>query len=116
GKTTASARAAGAQERKVVTVLFCDFVGFTPDVGRSDPEEVLARSRPYLAKAREVISRYEGRVEKSIGDALVAVFGVPRVHEDDPERAVRAGLAIIEAATQLNEEKRLGVQARVGIE
>jgi class 3 adenylate cyclase len=80
------------EERKVVTVLFCDLVGFTAASDAADPEDVRARIRPYHARLRQEIERFEGTVEKFIGDAVMAVFGAPVAHEDDAERAVRAGL------------------------
>jgi len=85
------------EERKVVSVLFCDLVGFTTASEVADPEDVRARLQPYHGRAREEIERYGGTVEKFIGDAVMAVFGAPQAHEDDAERAVRAGLRILEA-------------------
>src|SRR5438046_8837443 len=81
-----------AEERKTVTVLFCDLVGFTAASDRADPEDVRARTRPYHARLRREVERVGGTVEKFIGDAVMAVFGAPMAHEDDAERAVRAGL------------------------
>ena len=69
-----------------------------------DPEDVLALLEPYYGRLRNELERYGGTVEKYIGDAVVAVFGAPVAHEDDPERAVRAALAILEAIDELNEE------------
>src|SRR5207253_171068 len=86
-----------AEERKVVTVLFCDLVGFTSASDRADPEDVRARLRPYHSMLKREIERYGGTVEKFIGDAVMAVFGAPVAHEDDAERAVRAALRITEA-------------------
>src|SRR5688572_9419130 len=104
------------EERKVVTVLFCDLVGFTAASEAADPEDVRARIRPYHALLRQEIERYGGTVEKFIGDAVMAVFGAPAVHEDDAERAIRAGLRVLEAIEELNaEDDRLALQARVGI-
>jgi class 3 adenylate cyclase len=104
------------EERKVVTVLFCDLVGFTAASEAADPEDVRARIRPYHARLRTEIERYGGTVEKFIGDAVMAVFGAPVAHEDDAERAVRAGLRILEAIGELNEaESALSLQVRVGI-
>src|SRR5262249_10880476 len=104
------------EERKVVSVLFCDLVGFTAASDASDPEDVRARLRPYHARLRREIELYEGTVEKFIGDAVMAVFGAPVAHEDDPERAVRAGLRILEAIAELNEEAPgLALQVRIGI-
>src|SRR3990172_1614161 len=94
-------------ERKVVSVLFCDLVGFTSRSETADPEDVLATVRPYHALLRTEIESYGGTVEKFIGDAVMAVFGAPVAHEDDAERAVRAGLRILETLETLNEEQGL---------
>src|SRR2546421_1705899 len=85
------------RERKVVTVLFADLVGFTSRAEALDPEDVEAILRPYHERLRTELERHGGSVEKFIGDAVMAVFGAPVVHEDDPERAVRAALAIRDA-------------------
>ncbi|HET7856247.1 MAG TPA: AAA family ATPase [Gaiellaceae bacterium] len=82
------------EERKVVTVLFADLVGFTSRAERMDPEDVRALVSPYYAHVRGELERYGGTVEKFIGDAVMALFGAPVAHEDDPERAVRAALRI----------------------
>jgi class 3 adenylate cyclase/tetratricopeptide (TPR) repeat protein len=104
------------EERKVVTVLFCDLVGFTAASEAADPEDVRSRIRPYHARLRQEIERFGGTVEKFIGDAVMAVFGAPVAHEDDTERAVRAGLTILEAIAELNEtDPGLRLQVRVGI-
>ena len=100
---------AGAKERKVVTVLFCDLVGFTAASESADPEEVEARIAPYHARTRERLEAYGGTVEKFIGDAVMAVFGAPAAHEDDPERAVRAALALLEEVEELDLSVRIGV-------
>jgi class 3 adenylate cyclase/tetratricopeptide (TPR) repeat protein len=106
-----------AEERKTVTVLFCDLVGFTAASDQADPEDVRARIRPYHARLRQVVEGFAGTVEKFIGDAVMAVFGAPLAHEDDPERAVRAGLRILEAIADLNEaDAALGLAVRVGVE
>jgi len=103
-------------ERKVVTVLFCDLVGFTATSEAADPEDVRSRIRPYHARLRQEIEHYGGTVEKFIGDAVMAVFGAPVAHEDDAERAVHAGLRILEAIDELNaEDPGLSLQVRVGI-
>jgi len=83
-----------AQERKVVTVLFADLVGFTSTAERLDPEDVADILRPYHERLRYELERWGGTVEKFIGDAVMALFGAPVTREDDPERAVRAALAI----------------------
>lgn len=105
GTALAEATPTRGEERKIVSVLFADLVGFTAASDRADPEEVLATLRPYHALLRTEIERYGGTVEKFIGDAVMAVFGAPVAHEDDAERAVRAGLRIIEALAQLNSER-----------
>jgi class 3 adenylate cyclase len=78
------------RERKLVTVVFVDLVGFTARAEELDPEDVEAILRPYHERLRSELERHGGMVEKFIGDAVVAVFGAPQVHEDDAERAVRA--------------------------
>ncbi len=104
------------EERKIVSVLFCDLVGFTAASEQQDPEDVRARIRPYHASLRQEIERYGGTVEKFVGDAVMAAFGAPAAHEDDAERAVRAGLRILEAIAELNEaDPGLSLQVRVGI-
>ena len=90
------------EERKVVTVLFTDLVGFTGRSERLDPEDVRATLSPYYTRLRNEIERHGGTVEKFIGDAVMAVFGAPAAHEDDPERAVRAALAIRDAVDDLD--------------
>jgi class 3 adenylate cyclase/tetratricopeptide (TPR) repeat protein len=93
------------EERKVVTVLFADLVGFTARAEQLDPEDVRALLRPYHERARSELERFGGTVEKFIGDAVMAVFGAPVAHEDDPERAVRAALALRDAIAELNESE-----------
>ncbi len=112
----AAAKVQGSRERKVVSVLFCDLVGFTAASESSDPEEVQARVAPYHRTVRDRIEVFGGTVEKFIGDAVMAVFGAPVAREDDPERAVRAGLAILGALRDLNEsDPALGLSVRVGV-
>jgi class 3 adenylate cyclase/tetratricopeptide (TPR) repeat protein len=111
-----TAPAAPREERKVVSVLFCDLVGFTAASEHADPEDVRARLRPYHAQLQQVIESHGGTVEKFVGDAVMAVFGAPVAHEDDAERAVRAGLRILEAIEELNrDDEKLQLQVRVGI-
>jgi DNA-binding SARP family transcriptional activator len=99
------------RERKLVTVLFCDLVGFTARSETLDPEDVQALLHPYFAKVRAELERFGGTVEKFIGDAVMAVFGAPTAHEDDPERAVRAALAIRDA---LADELELRIAVNTG--
>src|SRR5579884_1443897 len=82
------------EERKVVTVLFADLVGFTSQAEQLDPEEVRAVLAPYWERLRAELEQRGGTVEKFIGDAVMALFGAPVAHEDDPLRAVGAALAI----------------------
>jgi len=99
----AALAAAGRQaeaERKTVTVLFADLVGFTSRAEQLDPEDVRAVLSPYYARLRGELERFGGTVEKFIGDAVMALFGAPVTHEDDPERAVRAALAIRDWAVE----------------
>src|ERR687888_629676 len=92
------------KERKVVTVLFVDLVGFTSRAEALDPEDVEAILRPYHERLRSELERYGGTVKKFIGDAVMALFGAPVAHEDDPERAVRAALSIQDAVARLREQ------------
>jgi class 3 adenylate cyclase len=104
------------EERKVVTVVFVDLVGSTARADRADPEDVRAVLAPYHSRVRHELERFGGTVEKFIGDAVVAVFGAPVVHEDDPERAVRSALAVHDAIGELNDlHPSLDLQVRVGV-
>jgi class 3 adenylate cyclase/tetratricopeptide (TPR) repeat protein len=112
---TLSAPPAQAEERKVVTTLFCDLVAFTAMSEAADPEDVDALLGEYFARATKAIESHGGTVEKFIGDAVVGVFGVPAVHEDDPERAIRAGLRLLAALEGMLRPDGTPLQARVGI-
>ena len=101
--------AATREERKVVTCLFCDLVGFTARAEQLDPEDVRAVLQPYHAQVRAELERFGGTVEKFIGDAVMAVFGAPVAHEDDPERAVRAALAIRDTLGEEQLDVRIGI-------
>src|SRR6187200_2381673 len=97
------------RERKVVTVVFCDLVGFTSQAEAMDPEDVEALLTPYHYRVRTELERRGGTVEKFIGDAVMALFGAPTAHEDDPERAVRAALVIRDFAVEEGLELRVGI-------
>ena len=100
----------------MVTVVFADLVGSTARAERLDPEDVRAILAPYHDRLRHELERHGGTVEKFIGDAVVGVFGAPVTHEDDPERAVRAALAIQEAIAELNEaDPALELEVRIGV-
>jgi class 3 adenylate cyclase/tetratricopeptide (TPR) repeat protein len=105
-----------SEERKLVTVVFTDIVGSTAKAEHMDPEDVRARLAPYYARLRSELERFGGTVEKFIGDAVVALFGAPVAHEDDPERAVRAAFAVCRAIDDLNaEDEWLDLRVRVGV-
>jgi class 3 adenylate cyclase/tetratricopeptide (TPR) repeat protein len=114
--TLAAPVSARREERKRVSVLFCDLVGFTSRSERLDIEDVRGLLSPYYARLRGELERFGGTVEKFIGDAVMALFGAPIAHEDDPERAVRAALAIREAIAEFNQqEPGLDLHVRIGV-
>src|SRR6266496_5982181 len=94
GNALATEPARAREERKVVTVLFADLVGFTSRAEQLDPEDVRAVLAPYWERLRSELEKRGGTVEKFIGDAVMALFGAPVAHDDDPLRAVGAALAI----------------------
>ncbi len=107
--------AVGSTERRIVSVLFADLVGFTALSDDRDPEAVREFLDGYFALARERIGRYGGTIEKFIGDAVMAVWGTPVAHEDDAERAVRAALDLVEAIGGLRAPDGSTVQVRAGV-
>jgi class 3 adenylate cyclase/tetratricopeptide (TPR) repeat protein len=106
---TTLAAAAIAEQRKVVTVLFCDVVGSTSLGESTDPEAMRARMRRYFDDLRRIVERHGGTVEKFVGDAVMAVFGIPLAHEDDAMRAVRAASEMRQAVAEHGLESRIGV-------
>jgi class 3 adenylate cyclase/tetratricopeptide (TPR) repeat protein len=110
----------GVEERKVVTALFADLVASTELAARLDPEELNAVVGPFLRAMSEEIARFGGTIEKYAGDAVIAVFGSPVAHEDDPERAVRAGLAMQARLDAMGDELAAlagrQIEMRIGIE
>jgi class 3 adenylate cyclase/tetratricopeptide (TPR) repeat protein len=98
-----------SEQRRTVTVLFCDLAGSTALGERVDPERLRAMMARYFERMRAIVERYGGSVEKFIGDAVMAVFGVPALHEDDAERAVRAAMEMREALPELGLEGRIGI-------
>ena len=104
-----------AAERRLVSVLFADLVGFTAHSEGRDPEEVRDLLTHYFDTAREIIGLYGGTVEKFIGDAIMAVWGTPVAREDDTERSVRAALDLIEAIGAIGKESGIELQGRAGI-
>jgi class 3 adenylate cyclase/tetratricopeptide (TPR) repeat protein len=104
------------EERKIVSILFVDLVGFTTRSDRADPEDVRDLLQLYHSLVRTEAERFGGTVEKFIGDAIMAVFGAPLAHTDDPERAVRAGLRALQAIEELNRQRPgLGLTARAAV-
>jgi class 3 adenylate cyclase/tetratricopeptide (TPR) repeat protein len=109
GAPLAAPPRAPAEERRLVTVLFCDLVGFTARSDQADPEDVGALLRPYHTRLRTEIERLGGTLDKFIGDGVMAVFGAPVAHEDDPERAVRCALGMLAASAELQLTVRIGI-------
>jgi class 3 adenylate cyclase/tetratricopeptide (TPR) repeat protein len=107
------------EERKVVTVLFADLTASTELASRLDPEDLRGILTPFFEAMVEEITAYGGTIQKFIGDAVVAVFGVPAAHEDDPERAVRAALAMYRRLRRVNDELKSSgrpeLQMRIGV-
>jgi len=104
---------AGAAERRQLSVMFCDLVGSTALSSRFDPEDLRDLIGAYHSCVAATVARFHGFVAKYMGDGVLVYFGYPQAHEDDPERAVRAGLALTEAVGRLDSPQPL--QARLGI-
>ena len=103
--------AAPVAERRLVSILFADLVGFTALAEGRDPEDTRELLSRYFELARDVIARYGGTIEKFIGDAVMAVWGAPVAREDDAERAVRAALELVAVVRGLS----TGLEARAGV-
>jgi predicted ATPase/class 3 adenylate cyclase len=107
---------APSEERKVITAIFVDLVGSTARSENLDPEDVKSLVAPYHARVRGELEAHGGTFEKFSGDAILALFGTPKAHEDDPERAIRAALAVRQGIAELNEEDEwLDLHIRTGI-
>ena len=102
-------------ERRQLTIMFCDLVGSTPLSTRLDPEDLRDVIGAYNRAVAEIIGRFDGFVARYMGDGVLAYFGYPRAHEEDAERAVRAGLALVEAVPRLELTAEVGLQVRIGI-
>ena len=110
-------REAPEGERRHLTVLFCDLVGSTAISAQLDPEEWRETVAAYHRAAAEAITRFDGHVAKYLGDGVMAFFGYPEAHDNDAERAARAGLAILDAIAKLNQQpERRKLSARIGID
>src|SRR5262245_26830695 len=108
----------GLAERRQLTVLFCDLVGSTELAHRLDPEDLRELVSDYQGTCQSAIERYEGSVARYLGDGILAYFGFPQAHEEDAERAVRAGLGIIDGIRKLNvqlAERGIELSVRIGI-
>jgi len=105
---------AGAEQRHL-TVMFCDLVGSTELAARYDPEDLRTIVRAYQDACAGVVARLEGYVARYMGDGVLVYFGFPRAHEDDAERAIRAGLEIVEAVGKLRPQDNLKLRTRIGI-
>ena len=104
------------EERRIISVLFADLVGFTSHTERTDPEDSRRRLTVYHTRVRQDVERFGGRLEKLMGDGVFAVFGAPAAHEDDPERAVRAAIRVLESVQELNEaQPNLALAVRVAV-
>src|SRR5438309_5601484 len=103
------------QERRQVTVFFSDLSGFTALNERLDPEDVRDIVNKVWERAGEIVGRYDGRINKLLGDAVMAVFGDPVAHEDDPRRAVRAALELHAAVAALNRDVEPRIGAPIGM-
>ena len=106
---------AGATERRVVSVLFADLVGFTSISADRDPETIRELQNQYFERTRVIVDRYGGIIEKFIGDAVMAMWGAPVAFEDDAERAVRAGLELVDMVPALGRELGVDLDIRVGV-
>src|SRR5215471_414848 len=106
-------------ERRQLTVLFCDLVGSTALSAQLDPEDLRTVVQTYQDTCAKVIARFEGHIAQYLGDGLLVYFGYPLAHEDDAQRAVRAGLGIVEAIGQLNtrlkQERGVQLAVRLGV-
>src|SRR6266567_6953037 len=112
---------ANPEERRLVTIMFADITGSTPLADRLDPEDMRAILTGYFNLMTEQIRKHDGTVEKYIGDAVMAVFGAPIAHEDDPDRALRAALDMQAALAKFNDQRlsqdlhATRLQMRIGI-
>src|SRR5438094_3239082 len=116
---TSSPEAAGTRERRPITVLFADIAGSTAIAERMDPEDWTQIVSQAFARMNATVTRYDGTIARLMGDGVLAFFGAPVAHEDDPVRAVRCGLdmarAVDELNAELNTKEPIDLRVRVGI-
>ena len=107
-------------ERRHLSIMFCDLVGSTQMSSQLDPEDLRVLMASYYEAATQALVRFDGHVAQYLGDGLLVYFGYPEAHEDDPQRAVLAGFAILDAVAALNprtpDERRPQLAARIGID
>src|SRR5881296_2645642 len=103
------------EERKLVSLVFADVVGSTAWGAQQDPEFVRRSMARYFARMKSIAETHGGTVEKFIGDAVMVVFGIPRLHEDDAERAVRAALGMRDAVGDLQRDLGFALALRIGV-
>jgi hypothetical protein len=119
GEVSPSTPSPPEAERRQLTVLFCDLVDSTVLASQLDPEDLRTVVRAYQEVCAKVVARFEGHIAQYLGDGLLVYFGYPLAHEDDTQRAVRAGLGIVEALGQLNtrleQEHGVHLAVRLGI-
>src|SRR5271165_1496722 len=113
--TSAETPVNAAAERRQLTVMFCDLVGSTALAARLDPEDMRGIIAAYQKCCATLVAGHGGFVAKYMGDGVLAYFGYPQAHEHDAERAVRSGLAIVEAAPKLQTSAGAPLHVRVGI-
>src|SRR6266481_5589580 len=102
-------------ERRQLTVMFCDLVGSTALTAQLDPEDMADLIRAFQGVVAAAIARFDGHVARLVGDGATIYFGYPRAHEDDAERATRAGIALIEAVAELRRERGAAIEMRIGV-
>src|SRR6266568_1307695 len=116
---TTPARPAASSERRPITVLFADIAGSTAIAERMDPEDWTVLVGEAFRRMNSTIERYEGTIARLMGDGVLAFFGAPTAHEDDPERAVRCGLDLVRAIDELDTSNHISeadkLRVRVGI-
>ncbi len=114
-RQTAESKPQDAADRRQLTVMFCDLVDSTALTALFDPEDMGDLIRAFQAAVAAAVARFDGHVAKWLGDGASIYFGYPRAHEDDAERATRAGLALIEALGELRRERGVALAVRIGI-
>ncbi len=102
-------------ERKLVTIMFADLSGFTALAEKSDPETVRTLVNACFERFAKIVAKYQGTIEKFIGDEIMVMFGAPIAHEDDPERAVRTALDMMSELARLNRERNTTLGMHIGV-